>query len=74
MLYHLLGASHYGVADVEALAMETHKFESRYMDMLVAPLDDEGRKIYKARSPIHHVDQYKCPIAFFQGDEDQVRV
>ena len=29
------GASHYGVADCELLAKETHKFESRYLDSLI---------------------------------------
>jgi hypothetical protein len=29
------GASHYGVADCELLAQETHKFESRYLDLLI---------------------------------------
>jgi hypothetical protein len=29
------GVSHYGVADCELLAKETHKFESRYLDSLI---------------------------------------
>ena len=31
------GASYYGVSDMIALAEETHKFESRYLDGLVGP-------------------------------------
>ncbi|HEY7270715.1 MAG TPA: prolyl oligopeptidase family serine peptidase, partial [Dehalococcoidia bacterium] len=31
------GASHYGIGDLEALARDTHKFESRYLDGLVGP-------------------------------------
>lgn len=37
------GASHYGVADLELLAKETHKFESRYLDNLIAPYPAVGR-------------------------------
>jgi dipeptidyl aminopeptidase/acylaminoacyl peptidase len=65
------GASYYGVSDLEALARETHKFESRYLDRLVAPYP-AGRERYTERSPIHHVDRLSCPIVFFQGLEDKV--
>jgi dipeptidyl aminopeptidase/acylaminoacyl peptidase len=65
------GASHYGVADLGALAAETHKFESRYLDGLVAPWP-EGRAVYDERSPINHVDALDTPLAVFQGDEDAV--
>jgi dipeptidyl aminopeptidase/acylaminoacyl peptidase len=65
------GASHFGVADLEALAKETHKFESRYLDWLVAPYP-EGRDRYMERSPIHHVDGIDCPLIVFQGLEDEV--
>jgi dipeptidyl aminopeptidase/acylaminoacyl peptidase len=65
------GASHYGVADLAALAAETHKFESRYLDGLVAPWPS-GADVYAERSPINHVDALETPLAVFQGDEDAV--
>ncbi len=65
------GASHYGVADLAALAVDTHKFESRYLDSLVAPWPG-GAEIYAERSPISHVDAFDTPLAVFQGAEDRV--
>jgi dipeptidyl aminopeptidase/acylaminoacyl peptidase len=65
------GASHFGVADLGALASETHKFESRYLDGLVAPWP-EGAEVYRERSPIAHVDALATPLAVFQGEEDRV--
>ena len=65
------GASYYGVSDVEVLARDTHKFESRYLDTLIGPYP-EKQDLYRARSPIHFVDQFACPLILFQGLEDKV--
>jgi len=65
------GASHYGIGDLEALARDTHKFESRYLDRLVGPWP-EMRDTYRARSPLYHADKLDCPVIFFQGLEDKV--
>jgi dipeptidyl aminopeptidase/acylaminoacyl peptidase len=65
------GASYYGVSDLVALARETHKFESRYHDRLVAPYP-AGAAIYQSRSPINFTHQLSCPAIFFQGLEDRV--
>ncbi|MGY1644501.1 prolyl oligopeptidase family serine peptidase [Geodermatophilus sp. SYSU D00703] len=65
------GASHFGVADLAALAADTHKFESRYLDGLVAPWP-EGTEVYAQRSPISHVAAFDTPLAVFQGEEDRV--
>jgi len=65
------GASHFGVSDVEALAKETHKFESRYLDGLIGPYPGRA-DLYLERSPIHATEQLSCPVIFFQGLEDEV--
>ena len=65
------GASYYGVADLAALAADTHKFESRYLDRLIGPWPD-GRDVYADRSPINHVDAIDRPLIVFQGLEDEV--
>ena len=65
------GADHFGVADLEALARDTHKFESRYLDGLVGPYP-EAREVYVERSPITHVDRFTRPLIVLQGAEDAV--
>lgn len=65
------GASYYGIGDLEALARDTHKFEARYPDTLIAPYP-EGRETYHDRSPIHHVDRLSAPMIIFQGSDDKV--
>jgi dipeptidyl aminopeptidase/acylaminoacyl peptidase len=65
------GASYYGVSDIAALARDTHKFESRYLDWLIGPYPQEEAR-YRERSPVHHSDRLSKPVIFFQGDEDAV--
>jgi dipeptidyl aminopeptidase/acylaminoacyl peptidase len=60
------GASHYGIGDLQALASDTHKFESRYTDRLVDP--DQ----WSDRSPVNHIEDLNCPVIFFQGSEDKI--
>jgi dipeptidyl aminopeptidase/acylaminoacyl peptidase len=65
------GGSHYGVADAGALATDTHKFESRYLDGLIGPWP-EARALYEERSPIYHTDRLSTPLILFQGLEDEI--
>jgi dipeptidyl aminopeptidase/acylaminoacyl peptidase len=65
------GASYFGIADLEALARDTHKFESRYLDRLIAPYP-AGQDVYRARSPIHFTERLSCPVILFQGLDDKV--
>jgi dipeptidyl aminopeptidase/acylaminoacyl peptidase len=65
------GASYYGISDLEALAKDTHKFESRYLDGMIGPYPAR-RDLYIERSPIHFADRLSVPIAFFQGAEDPI--
>jgi dipeptidyl aminopeptidase/acylaminoacyl peptidase len=65
------GASYYGISDVEVLARDTHKFESRYLDSLIGPYPAR-RERYHERSPIHAIERLSCALILFQGLEDKV--
>jgi dipeptidyl aminopeptidase/acylaminoacyl peptidase len=64
-VFHV-GASYYGIADIEPLYTDTHKFESRYEYALAPP--EKARE----RSPIHFVDRISAPVIVFQGLDDPV--
>ncbi len=65
------GASLYGVADLEALAKDTHKFESRYLDSLIGRWPEDAA-VYAQRSPINHLEGFSAPMIVLQGDEDTI--
>jgi dipeptidyl aminopeptidase/acylaminoacyl peptidase len=65
------GVSYFGVADAEALALHTHKFESRYLDSMIGPYPERA-DLYRARSPVHFVDRLERPMLLLQGLDDKV--
>ena len=65
------GASHFGISDLEAMAKDTHKFESRYLDSMIGPYP-ERKDLYYDRSPINFIQNFSCPLILFQGDEDKI--
>jgi dipeptidyl aminopeptidase/acylaminoacyl peptidase len=65
------GTDRFGVSDMTALARDTHKFESRYVDSLIGPLP-EAQAIYDSRSPLNHLDGFKVPVLVLQGADDPV--
>jgi dipeptidyl aminopeptidase/acylaminoacyl peptidase len=60
------GASYYGVSDVAALARDTHKFESRYLDWLIGPYPQQQAR-YRERSPLYHADRLAKPVSSFRA-------
>jgi dipeptidyl aminopeptidase/acylaminoacyl peptidase len=65
------GISLYGIADLELIHADSHKFEARYEESLVAPWDT-GRQVYRDRSPIHFLDRVRAPMLLCQGLDDRV--
>jgi dipeptidyl aminopeptidase/acylaminoacyl peptidase len=65
------GVCYYAVADLESLAGDTHKFESRYLEGLIGPYP-EAKEVYRSRSPLVHARRLRTPVIFFQGLEDAI--
>jgi len=65
------GASYYGVSDLVALATDTHKFESHYLDWLIEPYRPDSA-LYHERSPIHFAERLSAPVIFLHGEDDPV--
>ena len=65
------GLCSFGVSNLFTLAMDTHKFEERYLDSMVGALPEASQR-YHDWSPIFHVDQIQDALAVFQGADDKV--
>ena len=65
------GASHYGISDLTILAEQTHKFESRYLDQVIGPYPELDH-VYRQRSPINHLENFRAPLIMLQGLDDKV--
>ncbi len=65
------GTSFYGLGDLEAFTEITHKFESRYMDILVGPYPEAAER-YRERSPDRHAERIACPVLVMQGADDKI--
>jgi len=65
------GTSYFGISDLEILAKDTHKFESRYLDQLIGPYP-EMKDVYLQRSPIYSVNDIDAPLLLLQGLDDKV--
>ncbi|GAP11559.1 dipeptidyl aminopeptidases/acylaminoacyl-peptidases [Bellilinea caldifistulae] len=64
------GIALYPVADLIALARETHRFERYYTDRLIAPFP-QAAALYRKRSPLFQASQIRDALAIFQGEEDK---
>jgi dipeptidyl aminopeptidase/acylaminoacyl peptidase len=65
------GISSFGVADLELLRADSHKFELHYEEWLIGPYP-EAKRLWRERSPIHHVDGVSAPLLLHQGLDDKV--
>jgi dipeptidyl aminopeptidase/acylaminoacyl peptidase len=65
------GISAFGVADLELLFSDTHKFELHYDHSLVGPYP-ESKDVWRERSPITHAEGISAPLLLHQGLEDRV--
>ncbi len=63
------GANYFGVSDIKALAATSHKFERNYDVSLIGPPDEA---LYRARSPLFHLERFDEPLITFQGSDDPI--
>jgi dipeptidyl aminopeptidase/acylaminoacyl peptidase len=66
-----VGASRFGIADLETFRLQAPKFQAHELDRLVGPYP-EALAIYRARSPLHAIDRIARPVLLLHGLEDTV--
>ena len=65
------GISLFGIADLELIHQDSHKFEARYDEWHVGPWDGD-HAVWRERSPIHSLDRIRAPLLIMQGLDDKV--
>ncbi|WP_213814987.1 prolyl oligopeptidase family serine peptidase [Glaciihabitans sp. dw_435] len=65
------GTSYFGVAELTQFALDTHDFESRYLDGLIGPLP-EAADLYDSRAPLNNVHKLTTPVLLLQGLDDPI--
>lgn len=61
----------YGVTDLRALRMATHRFEAHYLDTLVGPWPETAGR-YATRSPLLHPELVGASVLLVHGSDDTV--
>jgi dipeptidyl aminopeptidase/acylaminoacyl peptidase len=69
--FFAVGASRFGIADLETFRQQAPKFQAHELDRLVGPYP-EAAATYRARSPLHLVDRIIRPVLLVHGLEDTV--
>jgi len=59
------------VTNLVTLTEHTHRFESRYNDLLIGPLPEAASE-YARRSPLARVAAIRAPVLLLQGTADRV--
>lgn len=59
----------FGVSDIAGIAATSHKFERKYDVSLIGEPD---AALYRARSPLYHLEGFTEPLLTLQGSEDKV--
>ncbi len=67
----MVGASYYGISDLEGLLTGMPKFESKDLELLVGEYPLYKSRYYD-RSPVNFSNQISAPVIFFQGLQDPV--
>lgn len=66
-------ASLFGVSDPARLRLQTHRFESGYLNWLLGD-PEQHRQRWRDRTPVLHAHRIRGPVMFFQGGQDTVVV
>lgn len=65
------GIALYGLVDIYAFGLETHRYERYYVESITGP-SSENYALWHERSPINSVDQIGAPLLILQGAADPV--